>query len=98
MIASYTGPIMASVCSILISVGNTPAFESGVIATFLELHTNSSNKNETLYLPYMSKTQIIPTIGQMCYITYHISDLNGIIGSESKKLLKVNMIDKIQCH
>jgi hypothetical protein len=97
MINGYLGLLAASICAVLTGVGIAPAFESGVIATFVEIHASSSDGDAILYLPYMQKTQIIPTNGQKCYLSYHIGNLSGIVGSEAKTLNGVKMIDTIRC-
>jgi len=90
-------PTLVAACFVITGVGSDPPFESGVIATFVEVTATYRGRTEVLYLPYMEKEQAKPRPGQSCRIAYRVSRLNGMVGGTSAVLERANIIDQISC-
>lgn len=86
-------------CSVLVTrVGPSPSFFSGTIATFLELSIEYSGKTDTLYLPYLSETQTLPTVGDRCRFDLLEMRLSGVVSGKGIVLPRAKIVDAIDCN
>jgi hypothetical protein len=88
---------LSIICATVIGVGSAPPFESGVVATYIELRLERLNHSTVLYLPYFAKSESIPHIGDKCQFYYRISPLDGFVGSTSLHVRKAKVVDTFKC-
>jgi hypothetical protein len=92
----YYASAVSAICAVITTVGDVPPFDTGVIATFVEVHARSSKAEEVLYLPYV-REQASPVVGQRCAIKYLAWHVNGIVGRETRLIPEAKVIEQIVC-
>jgi hypothetical protein len=81
----------------VLTVGERPAFVSGVIATFVEIRAQCGQEVETAYIPYMIVSQWLPNEGDDCHVRYRSGRLSGLVGLASMRIDGANIVSAIEC-
>lgn len=81
----------------VLTVGERPAFVSGVIATFVGFRVQCGQEVETVYVPYMTVSQWLPNEGDQCHIRYRLGRLSGLVGPASMRIDGAKIVSAIEC-
>lgn len=70
---------------------------SGYLSSWIKIGVKSEAGARNLFYQYFGESQVIPEIGQVCAISYHVEAVNGITADEALSLPKANVVDSIEC-
>lgn len=76
-----------------------PPWFSGYVRTWVEVLLLNKDKKVpvTVLIPYMWELQRLPKVGEICTFTFHVEDINGVVGKRSQNGESGNVADSFKC-